>query len=595
MTSLAGADSAQELLGLSFYDLIHPDYHATKRVRIERLQRTGSISAGSQIRLLRRDGSTLPVMTVATKITSRGRSSAIFAVTDLSDAERAHSLLTAVMRSVTDAIVTIDDRGVVQSINPAAEMLFGMSTDELIGHQIDLILPTPISSRSGEFSSFIAQHASKNHETRWEIELRRKDNMVIPVELSVTEFQLDGRRHYTGVARDISERRRLEEQLRQSQKMEAIGQLAGGIAHDFNNLIMVINGYGQLLSSELPADHPWFTSLQEILKSARSGSDLVRQLLAFSRKQRLQPRPIDLHQLILKSENMLRRLIGDGVLLQIGLRANRSFVMADPGQIEQVLLNLAVNARDAMNGQGQLRIETRNMSLLEEGGPPVEEGRPAIELSVSDSGCGMDAATIERIFEPFFTTKPMGVGTGLGLSTVYGIVQQSGGSISVHSQPGEGAQFLVRLPITDQFNAAEKKAPAHPVTSDTASRHETVLLVEDFAQLRALSAKLLRQRGYNVLEACDGADAERRYSARISEIDLLVTDIVMPHVSGLELIRRVRKLKPSLRVLMMSGYADSDPSSAADGLEPYTYVRKPCAPDEFLDAVDQALRSNATS
>jgi signal transduction histidine kinase/CheY-like chemotaxis protein len=388
-------------------------------------------------------------------------------------------------------------------------------------------------------------------------------------------------------ARDITERRRLEEQLRQAQKMEAVGQLAGGIAHDFNNLLTAILGYANLLIDEIAKEDPLRQDLEEIRSAGERAASLTRQLLAFSRRQMLQPQAVDLNGLIHQLERLLRRLISEDVELVTALTPDIPAIKVDPASIEQVLVNLVVNARDAMSHGGRVTIETSLTEL--EGGygtthPPVAPGR-YVMLSVSDTGQGMDEATQGRIFEPFFTTKEQGKGSGLGLATVYGIVQQSGGSIAVDSKPGSGTSFRVYLPTT------EATAPVRAALArgdDAKKGWETVLLVEDEDAVRALAREVLRRNGYIVLEARHGLDALRVAERHPDVIHLLVTDVVMPHLNGRELADRLAEVRPAMKVLFMSGYTDH--AAMHRHLTPgAAFLQKPFTPATFARKVRSML------
>ncbi len=357
-----------------------------------------------------------------------------------------------------------------------------------------------------------------------------------------------------GLMVDVTERREMELQLRQSQKMEAVGQLAGGVAHDFNNLLMVIRGYCELILDRLGPEGGVRSQAEGIMKAAQRASALTRQLLAFSRKQVLSPRVLDLNTVVADVNKMLVRLIGEDIALHVVRAPDLGRVKADPGQIEQVILNLAVNARDAMPGGGKLTIETRNVELDEAysrthiNAPPG----PYVLLAVTDNGTGMDADTRSRIFEPFFTTKEQGKGTGLGLATVYGIVKQSGGYIWVYSEPGQGTTFKVYLPrVLDAVPSDAVAAPASPPPPAS----ETVLLVEDEEEVRKVVREFLQARGYSVLEAADGPQAIRLAATPNGALHLLLTDMVMPVMSGTDLAERIRRTHPGIKVLYMSGYA----------------------------------------
>ena len=357
--------------------------------------------------------------------------------------------------------------------------------------------------------------------------------------------------------RDVTERRRLEDLLRQSQKMESIGQLAGGVAHDFNNLLTVINGRVEFLVGAPNLIREQEEDLQEIQKAAERAGGLTRQLLAFSRKQLLQPRLLDLNRMLDEVEPMLRRLIGEDIQIVVVRGEMLGPVMADPGQVQQVLLNLSLNARDAMPSGGLLTIRTANESVsavAKKGSSEIKAGDYVL-LEVTDSGCGMDETTRSRIFEPFFTTKGQGKGTGLGLSTVYGIVKQSGAVISVRSGPEMGTGFRILFPLTDGVEPTQSKQEELG-TDDVGS--ETILLVEDEDSVRNLAQRILQLRGYKVLAAQHAGDAIQMASAADQQIDLIITDVVMPGMNGRQLVEALHARTPGVRVLYMSGYTDDD-------------------------------------
>jgi signal transduction histidine kinase/ActR/RegA family two-component response regulator len=387
---------------------------------------------------------------------------------------------------------------------------------------------------------------------------------------------------------EITERKRVEEQLRQAQKLEAVGRLAGGVAHDFNNLLGVILGHSDLLLSRLGSDSPLHRHVDLILKTAAKAGALTQQLLAFSRKQILAPKVLDLNAVVTGMEKMLRRLIGEDVDLAIVLDPALGHVKADPGQLEQVILNLAVNARDAMPQGGRLTLETASVELDEayvRRHPGAQRG-PHVVLAVSDTGVGMDAEAQARLFEPFFTTKGPGRGTGLGLATVYGIVKQSGGNIWVFSEPGRGTTFKICLP---QADAAA--APVEPERARTQALQgsETVLLVEDEADLRDLAREILQMYGYTVLAAGHPAEALRLGQQHEGSIHLLLTDVVMPGMSGRELADRLAPRHGAMQVLYMSGYTDEAIVRHGVLAEGTAFLQKPFTPDTLARQVRQVL------
>ncbi|HTL05266.1 MAG TPA: PAS domain S-box protein, partial [Gemmatimonadales bacterium] len=393
-----------------------------------------------------------------------------------------------------------------------------------------------------------------------------------------------------GVMVDITERRRLEEELLQASKMESLGRLAGGVAHDFNNLLTVIRGYADVLSGELSEEDPRAGEVREIRRAADRATSLTRQLLAMSRRQVMVPREVDLNLLVQEMDRMLRRVIGVDIRIVTDAAPELGWVRADAGQLEQVLLNLAVNARDAMPDGGILTIRTGRVQLDLEPDEPGTRGVPPgdyVVLQVTDTGIGMDRETQRMIFEPFFTTKPVGEGTGLGLSTVYGIVQQSHGVITVESAPGAGSSFRIFLPRVAQPEGAVREAPAARPAACPA-RRQTVLLVEDDDGVRQLAERILCQYGYEVVVAEDGEDALRRI-AEGTAIDAVVSDVVMPGIGGVELVERLRAVQGELPVLLLSGYTGDEVSATLAGNGRQAFLQKPFSPDALAAALDDLL------
>ncbi|MBI3981795.1 MAG: response regulator [Gemmatimonadetes bacterium] len=387
--------------------------------------------------------------------------------------------------------------------------------------------------------------------------------------------------------RDITERKRLEDQFRQAQKMEAVGRLAGGVAHDFNNILTAIMGTSSLMLDEAAQDSPLRNDILEIQRAAERAAALTRQLLAFSRKQLLQPRVLNLNRVVEGIEGMLRRLVGEDVAITTKLAADLASVRVDPGQMEQVILNLAVNARDAMPQGGTLSISTANVELDEEYAEAHTSVSPGsyVMLAASDSGTGISGESKAHLFEPFFTTKETGKGTGLGLATVYGIVKQSGGYIWVYSEPGQGATFKIYLP---QVNDSPEELGPTPQEAPRGGS-EVVLLAEDDRSVRTLAATILRKQGYTVLEASNGQEAIALAETHQGPIELILTDVVMPQLGGGLMVERLLALRPAARVLYVSGYTD-DTVARQGLLQPgVQYLEKPFTPSALLRKVRQVL------
>ena len=450
---------------------------------------------------------------------------------------------------------SLDKDGTFVRINDTELAWLGYARDEMIGRMkmSDLVAP-------GSLPTFQEAYALLQ-ERGWvrgvELEICRKDGTVMPVLINATSLR-DGTGVHTGCRAtifDISAHKELEEQLRQSQKMEAVGRLAGGVAHDFNNLLTAILGYSEIVLAALDPDDPRRNDVAEIEKAGRRAAALTDQLLAFSRRQVRQPKVLALNTVISDLEKMLRRLIGEDIDLKTHLRPELWNVKADPGQIEQIIMNLVVNARDAMPKGGRLTIETANAELDAAYGSLHVSTRPGpyVMLAVSDTGVGMDRSIQARIFEPFFTTKEPGKGSGLGLSTVYGIVKQNGGNIWVYSEPGKGATFKIYLPRTAEVAEREE---SRPVRAEASQGSETVLVVEDEIVVRSLARQILEMNGYGVLEATDAGEALSLCERHTGPIHLLLTDVVLPRDSGRELARQLTPKRPETKVLFMSGYTD---------------------------------------
>jgi PAS domain S-box-containing protein len=493
----------------------------------------------------------------------------------------------ALIENASDMICVLSDDGRLRYVSPAQERFLGYTPSDLEGQMaFDYVHPDDAQQAMAALAQ-VRERVGATVTARF----RHQHKAGGWRELSAVATNLLDDPAVRGIvvnSHDITEEAALATQLLQSQKMEAVGQLAGGVAHDFNNLLTVMTSYSGMLLQELPNDDPMRSDVHEILRAAERAADLTRQLLAFSRQQVLEPQELDLNTVVGGIEKMLRRLLRADVRLETSLAPMLGRVHADPGQLEQVIVNLAVNARDAMPAGGELTIETAEVQLDAEYArlhPDVVPGT-YVMLAVSDTGAGMDAATQARVFEPFFTTKQIGQGTGLGLSTVYGIVKQSGGHVWVYSEVGIGTTFKVYLPREAASAAEPASSDAHLVVQGGT---ETVLLVEDEDQVRQAAKRILERAGYTVLAAASGSEALRLSSAHLAPIDLLLTDMVMPNMSGSELAARFRELRPKASTAFMSGYAE-DAVLRRVVFEPGTvFVEKPFTPEGLTTKVRQAL------
>jgi PAS domain S-box-containing protein len=489
-----------------------------------------------------------------------------------------------IVETAHEGVWLIDGAGITTYANRRMAALLGERVDDMPGRSLYQFMDEE--ARPAVRAQLQQRMAGRAEQL--EFCFRRRDGSRLWALLAASPL-FDESGTFTGalaMVADITERKVLEKQLLQSQKMEAVGRLAGGIAHDFNNLLGVILGYGDLLLRRID-DQSLRTRLEQMVKAGERASVLTRQLLAFSRKQVLEPRVLDLNSLVTEMDKMLRRLIGEDIHLVTVVADGLGRVRADPGQLEQVVMNLVVNARDAMQNGGRLTLETANVELdrpytAEHAG--VRPG-PHVMLAVSDTGIGMDPETRRQAFEPFFTTKPAGQGTGLGLATVYGIVKQSGGHIDVYSELGQGTSFKIYLPRVDEEAEAIVAAPKVP----PARGAETVLLVEDEDALREIARQILEEHGYTVLEARSGAAAIERAESHAGPIHLLVTDVVMSQMSGRELAERLAVRRPSLQVLFMSGYTEQAVLRHGVLAESTAFMQKPFGPDSFLTKVREVL------
>ncbi len=461
----------------------------------------------------------------------------------------------------------------------------------IVGHsREDLLDGAVVAKLLGTFDVAVDGAALETQSRAREGEYLRRDGRRVPVLVAVASLENGDN---ISISLDLSDRKRVEAQLGQAQKMEAVGRLAGGVAHDFNNLLSVVLGYAELVIADLQPDEPIRADVEEIRVAAVRATELTRQLLAFSRQQVLEPKVLSLHRIVLDLERMLRRLLGADVDLTTLHDPDLWNVVADPGQVEQIVMNLAVNARDAMPGGGKLTMQLGNVELDEDYASVHHDVRPGphVLFAVSDTGVGMDTTTQARIFEPFFTTKAKGKGTGLGLATVFGIVKQSGGHIWVYSEPAKGTTFKVYFPRA--ANVAHGAKPSERPPREIARGTETILLVDDDAQVRVLARNVLRRSGYVVLEAANGGEALLICEQHGAKIDLLLTDVVLPLLSGRQIAERLKAMRPALRVLFMSGYTDDAVLQHGVLDSGVAYLQKPLTPAGLTRKVREVLERDS--
>ena len=499
----------------------------------------------------------------------------------------------------TDAVIFMDTDRRIRFANPAIADVFGYAPEEVIGRDIAMLQPERL--RQGHRDGVTRYMRTGVKKVNWratELVGLRKDGTEVPIEIAFSDMQMDGKHWFVGFMRDITERKKAEEalhqseeRLRQSQKMEAIGMLAGGIAHDFNNLLTAITGYSELLLGQMQPDSRARKNAEGIRKAAFRAASLTQQLLAFSRRQILTSKVLNLNAVVMDLEPMLRRLIGEDIEIKIVPGSALGQVQADLSQIEQIVLNLVVNARDAMPKGGRLTIETANVEWDETYAGRHETFQPGsyVLVAVSDTGCGMDEPTRSRIFEPFFTTKEPGKGTGLGLATVYGIVKQSDGYVWVYSEPGQGSVFKIYLPrlkhVSDKGSTEAGRALPPRGT-------ETILLVEDEEFVRTLVGDIFEENGYTVLRASHSDEAFRISGQHEGPIHLVVTDVVLPGMSGRELAERLASSRPKMKVLYISGYTDDAVVRHGVLAESVAFLQKPFTPEVLLRKVREVLEAS---
>lgn len=585
-----GQTYEQATAGNGWTNLIHPE----DLPKVTEAWQTGLAArdvVNAEFRMRRADGQWRLIKSRAVPVGER-RSEAtewVAVLKDVTERRQVDHLLGSVLDNALDVIVSADSEGTIEAFNRAGEKLFGYPASEVIGRKMTMLIPdTKATEENAALPWYLNAMRGQVHTLERQIVGRRKDGARLPLEVAFASFELNNRQHYTGILRDLTERNALEAQLRQSQKMEAFGQLAGGVAHDFNNLLTIIIGCSDMLVPMVEGDAVSRELVMDVRTAGDRAAALTRQLLAFSRRQLLEPKIVNLNETVADVEKMLRRLIGEDVALASNLDPALQPVRVDKGQIEQVLVNLAVNARDAMPRGGKLTIETRNVVWTEEycrvhlGYMP---GR-YVMISMTDTGVGMPPEVKRRIFEPFFTTKGAGKGTGLGLATVFGIVRQSGGQVSVYSEVDVGTSLQVYLPAIEQQSESEQ---ARESTEALRMGSETVLVVEDEEAVRKIAKLALESHGYTVLEASSGPAAIALVEKYPKTIHMIVSDVVMPGMSGRELSVALRKMRSDFRLLFISGYTDDAVVRHGIVKADEAFLQKPFSPNSLARKVREVL------
>ena len=602
-----------ELIGQKVELLVPDRYrrrHHHHREEFALAPKTRRMGADLDLYGRRRNGSEFPVEISLSPVSTGKGALVLSAIRDISDRKRIaeelrranealhrrtaeqlgeyRSRLALIIDSSEDAILSKDLNGIITSWNKGAERIYGYTPEEVIGKHISILTP---GDRPDEVEKILKKVAEGESIEHYESVRLAKDGRRLDISISVSPLR-NAAGDVVGasvIARDITGQKRAESQLRQAQKMEAIGRLAGGVAHDFNNILGIINACTEFLRDRIDPGAEPSVYVENIRKATERGTALTRQMLAFSRTSVIQPRILDLNERLREISKLLRPLLGDDVEILIVPRSNSAVIEADPGQLDQIVVNLAVNARDAMPRGGKFILETGAVKFDESFAEQQQALKPGkyVLLAVSDTGIGMDEATVSRIFEPFFTTKEAGKGTGLGLATVYGIVKQSAGHVMVYSEPGHGTTFKIYLPSAEHKIGLASK----PEVESVAPKRQgtTILLVEDDEIMRSLTRKLLDEHGYTVAEADDGKSALEWVEAHPGPIDLLLTDVVMRHMSGPELAERLSASRSSLKIVYMSGYT-GELMANREVLKPgVSLLEKPFSRNALLNTVHEKL------
>jgi PAS domain S-box-containing protein len=596
LTNLLGYESGNELLGKHVFQFIHPDYHEAAKKRLKKLtSQEHRIVEIAEEKFIKKDGSIFDVVVMGQSIKYRGSTAIQGYIYDITDQKKAENLLReselkykTLIEGATDAIVCIDSNGMINVWNKSAEKMFGFNKNEIIGRPVHrMITPKDIRKKADErLAKFIKTGTGPAIGTTVELNGLHKSGIEFPIELSLSSIKTKEGWEATAFIRDISSRKKLEEELHHAQKMESIGRLTGGIAHDFNNVLSVIIGYSELMLNKINKDEQLYKYTSTILDSANFAASLTAQLLTFSRKQIINPVPVNVNQSIKNIQKILKRVIGEDIELKTFLQESLPVIKIDKSQLDQIILNLAVNAKDAMPEGGKLTIETSVKSVDNFYVKNHITGKTGdyVTISISDNGYGIEPDIKEKIFEPFFTTKKIGEGTGLGLSTVYGIVKQNNGFIWVYSEPGFGTTFKIYLPfISDKMETKEKTGTA----KTSVIEEGTILVVEDEPNVRELIVEMLNMTNYTVIETGDVDEALGIMRKNGSDIDLLITDVIMPKLNGKSLAEQCKKINDKLLILYMSGYTENAIVHHGVLEEGLYFVQKPFTMQTLINKINE--------
>ncbi len=607
--------AAAEMIGRSAEMLFPPGELERENLMLAAVKQ-GEPVGEHEARRIRKDGSVVTVsLTMSPIIGAAGSVTGVATIgRDVTERERAEARFLALLEAAPDAMVCVRGDGQIMLVNAQAERLFGYTRGELVGQPVEMLVPPAQRVVHPERrAGYVADPRPRPMGAGMELAGCRKDGSTFPAEISLSAIDTEQGLLVTAAVRDVAdrlevqaererlkgqaERGRLERQLQQSQRLESLGQLAGGVAHDFNNLLGVISSYTAFAAEQVreqlatEAGQAILADIEQVQLASERAARLTRQLLAFARREVVQPRVLNLNEIVDGVLKLLRRTLGEHIDLVTNLSADLDLVLADPGQVEQVLVNLAVNARDAMIGGGKLTIETANADVDESyaaSRSQLTSGRYA-SLKVSDTGTGMPREVADRAFEPFFSTKPKGQGTGLGLATIYGIVTQAGGNVRIYSEAGFGTTVTILLPVTEQAPAAGERGPVQPERGNG----ELLLVVEDEAALREVTRRILTRNGYQVMVASNGQQAIDAAAGCGGRLSALVTDVVMPGMQGKEVAERIRELHPDIGVLYMSGYTQGILGAQGVINAGITLIEKPFTQESLLCKLNEVLRAGS--